>query len=140
MKVDKKSIPIKKLKKHYKELIDIAKIFHHEVIEDYHGTWRWKENFLIRKVTDLSSFDYNAMAVSILGNKKEFTLEEYMKLYMQIGYSLSGFIDVFGQREVTDYGLEYLSPPPKKFDFENKYYQTPIEYMKLKYKNQVLKL
>ena len=34
--------------------------------------------------------------------EERFSLEEFVKFYMGIGYSLSGFCEVFGQRNVYD--------------------------------------
>ena len=103
---------------HYGDLAELARIFHHAVIEDEHGTWRWQQNRLMRHLTDGDAAFYegegylgdrmriyrgslclNTLIRDLYG--KKFSVEEYAKFYMGIGYSLGGFCEVFGQREVS---------------------------------------
>lgn len=159
----KRIIPLEEVAEtdHYDDMADLAVIFNHEIVEDDQGTWRWKENKLIsmfqgnhggamfhtppmwrgamvNQMHGPGSIDLNWLAGAVFTN--EIPLEEYMKFNMQIGYSLGGYAEVFGQREVTEYGIEYLSPPPDDHNFDEEYYQTPLEYMRIKYKGQVLKI
>ncbi len=158
-----RTIPFRELRKSsYAEMVDLAKIFNHEIVETdgERRTWRWKENSLIRKITGGDggiqfhtppewqgsrinqiydgAVDLNGLAIAL--HNKKFTLEEYMKFYMQMGYSSCGFSEIFGSKEITEYGIEYLTQPPDDWDFGNKYWQTPIEYMSIKYKGQILKI
>jgi hypothetical protein len=103
------------------ETADLAILFNHEVVEDHNGTWRWKNNYLFNLFLNDHPVNYNennlgdapfdhigmqsARARTDLnelwrdfGNEK-FPLEELIKFYMGIGYSLSGFWEVFGDRE-----------------------------------------
>ncbi len=60
---------------------------------------RWKRNALACWLCDRgakSRTDLNAMAVAYYQDKA-FPLEDYTRFYRDIGYSLSGFIEVFGE-------------------------------------------
>lgn len=136
----------------YEDMAHLAKIFHHEIVlKD--NIIRWKENKLVRYLTGdsggcefhtppewvgmMHNQVYNG-AVDLNGARSKgiFTLEEYMKFYMGMGYSLSGFGDVFGQCEITEYRLEYIEQPPADHKFGEEYWETPIEYIRKKYKNK----
>jgi len=140
---------------YYEDMAHLAKIFHHKIVlKD--GVIRWQENKLVRYLTGdyggcefhtppqwtgmmhnqihNGAVDLNGLAVA--RSKRIFTLEEYMKFYMGMGYSLSGFGDIFGQSEVTEYGLEYIEQPPENHNFDEEYWETPIEYIRKKYKNK----
>lgn len=146
---------------HYWYLAELAVIFNHEIVEDDHGTWRWKENGLInnlykcapvftppisespRAVNTKSlraSVDLNGLWMDLLHNL--FSMEEMMKFYMGMGYSLSGFIEIFGQREAYEFDLEGATHPDPEEDPDERsdYLQTIIDYMLEKHKGQVLKL
>lgn len=64
------------------------------VIEDLNGVYRWQEDGLIRWLSDIDQLDLNAMCVAF--QRGAFTLDEYMRFYRGLGYSLSGFIEIFG--------------------------------------------
>lgn len=122
---------------YYDELVELSRIFGHRMTADIEGkneVWRWEEE--VSKVKSIANIidagkDLNDLALLALTGKV--VLEDYMKYYMQMGYSLSGYYEVFGQREVTEYELKYLSKPPKDWNFDEKYWQTPIHYMIKKY-------
>jgi len=68
-----------------------------------------------------------------------FSMEEWMKFYMQMGYSLCGYAEVFGQHEASEYGL----PGAKERtdgDDPDQYVETVLEYMARKHEGKVLKL
>lgn len=144
----------------YEDLADLARSFIHQVVlckEGDHEVLRWKENSLVGHLigdtggcefytppewngamhnqTHRGSVSLNGLIIDLF--RRKFTLEDYMKFYMGIGYSLSGFIEVFGQQEVTDYGVQYFEQPPEGFDFDNKYWETPINYMRKKHKGKI---
>jgi len=126
----------------YDDLVDLSVIFDHKMtakIEGKREVWRWQASDVkiqsIAKIID-SGKDLNYLAVLALNG--QVPLEDYMKYYMQMGYSLSGYCEVFGQQEVTEYGLKYLSKPPRNWNFDEEYWQTPIEYMRKKYKNKLI--
>lgn len=68
-----------------------------------------------------------------------FSMEEWMKFYMQIGYSLCGYAEVFGQHEASEFGLPGARKRTDEDD-EDHYVQTVLEYMREKHKGKVLKL
>ena len=70
-------------------------------IEDESGVYRFKSNKLIRWLIDNAHecgrkcpVNLNSMAIAY--DHGVFTLEEYMKFYQDLGYSLSGFMEIFG--------------------------------------------
>lgn len=158
----KRVIPLTEVSENYgPDYAELAHIFNHAVIEDNQGVWRWHTNSFMDRILGeeggvvfhvppkwaghmnssyhTGGLDLNELCV--LAQTGEIPLEEYMKYYMQIGYSLSGFGDVFESKEVSDYGVEPIpTPQPDDFDPEEQYYQTPVEYMVLKYAGQILQL
>lgn len=107
---------------HYADMAELSAIFNHDIVEDDEGVWRWKANGLTCHFSDGSgpfytgvwpshacqhyrgSVDFNALAVDFAHGK--FSAEEYAKFYMQTGYSLCGWAEVFGQRDAKDYGCK----------------------------------
>ena len=65
----------------------------HEIIEDGAGVLRWKENHVASRV--LSRINLNDLVVLLrtLGYGKN--SEVYRKLYRDMGYSLSGYFEIF---------------------------------------------
>lgn len=123
----------------YEDMADLAEIFQHRiVINDEAGprNIRWEENKLIGYLTDYDRKIVSLNDLAIARSRGIFTLEEYMKFYMGIGYSLSGYAEVFGQCEITEYNLEYIEQPPEDHNFDEEYWETPIEYIRKKYKNK----
>jgi hypothetical protein len=162
----KRVIPIEEVaaSEHYDDMADLAVIFNHEIIEDKGGTWRWKSNRLAclfmeyapvyapstaemeadgmknlgrRGQSIRASLDLNNLAVDL--DAGLYTVEEKMKFMMQIGYSLSGYAELFGQHEASEYDLPCVLPTPEDHDGEN-YVETVIEYMRRVHKGKVLKL
>ena len=95
------------LNKHYAKLV--ALFPNATFICDDNGVYRFQTKPLMRWICDRMSEDFeymwmrnrvecpcslNSMAKAY--HRKEFSLEEYMQFYMNIGYSLSGFYEVFG--------------------------------------------
>lgn len=117
----------------YNDLADLAEIFRHEIIEDQSGVWRWKQNRLSRFICD----QINLNNVWIALHRGDFSMEELMKFYMQIGYSLDGFIEVFGQHEASEFSLAGAKPPDPNND---DYTETILEYMRRTYCGGSLKL
>ena len=153
----KRYIPIEEVAQSewYDDMADLALIFDHKVIEDDHGTWRWEEHPTVQYLMGDSDkkiilpempewigrmfsegLQYNSVNLNNLvmrAFRKEFPLEDYMKFYMGIGYSLCGYAEVFGQREVTEFRLDYFEEAPEEHDFDEEYWETPIEYMRKKH-------
>lgn len=143
----------------YADMAELAVIFTHQIILDDHDTLRWKENiFMSRSIGHTAdpglpmrtpavweapythqnfkgAIDLNNLFIEVAHGR--IPLEEYMKFEMQIGYSLCGYSEVFGQREVTEFNLEYFEEPPEDHNFDEEYWETPLEYMRKKYKNRI---
>jgi hypothetical protein len=150
----KRIIPIEEVKSedYYSDIGELAEIFNHEVIEDNNEVWRFKENRLVDHIHDncpvytppgnygrhsniiRASLDLNNLWSDF--HSGSFSLEELVKFYMGLGYSLCGFCDVFGQHEAEEWGLEGA----KKSEGKDNYTQTPIDWLLEKYKGKVLKI
>jgi hypothetical protein len=156
----KRVVPLEEVREHdyYWDLADLAEIFNHEVVETKDGVWRWKENQLTRMMLEsvpvytppsaeagygMHSKEFNA-SVSLNGlvvalHRGNFSMEEWMKFYMQMGYSLSGYCDVFGQHEASEYDLPGAKEVPEDHD-GNSYIETVIDYMRRIHEGKVLKI
>ena len=79
----------------YKEIFDIEFHHNHEIIRDENGTVRWKGdpklNEMITKTVNLNDLWY-IMFFSMGLTKNS---EEVRKLYRDMGYSLSGYWEIF---------------------------------------------
>lgn len=155
---------------HYWDMAPLAIIFNHDVVEeppdeDGRKRWRWRQNLFMDWIHDYapvyspSSAEANADGdMPYSRNVKEtrgsldlnnlvsdlhcgmFTMEEWMKFYMQIGYSLSGYGEVFGQHEACEYGLPGAKEPEGHPDVRTHYTETVIDYMTRIHAGKVLKL
>lgn len=128
---------------HYADMAELSVMFNHDVVEMDNPAkgdqriWRWKPNAFANWIKNHGSLSLNTLAEDL--QRGAFSMEEWMKFYMQIGYSLCGFAEVFGQQEAREYGL----PGAKKRspnDDPNQYVETVIEYMLRKHAGKVLKL
>ncbi len=146
----------------YDDMAELAVIFNHDIVEVGHmenqRTWRWKANKLVSHLDSgngpfYEGSDYNQYTKCFRGSidlnnlwmdlyKKKFSVEEMMKFYMQIGMSLCGFGEAFGQKEAYELNLpDAKRPDPDEDpDARTEYVQNILEYMLEKHKGQVLKL
>ncbi len=104
----------------YNEAGRLARRFGRNIVE-VDGVWRFKQNKLIRYLVD-EIVDLNRMKIEF--HNRKFSLDEYMQFYMDMGYSLSGFYEIFGQSEAEEWGL----PGALKRE-SDEYLQTPIDWM-----------
>ena len=150
---------------YYSDMADLSVIFNHEVIEYDDGCIRWRKNNFIdliysnaaiftpsvledRKAGRLpygkhsqegrASLNLNVLHIDL--HNGSFSMEEWMKFYMQMGYSLSGYAEVFGQREASEYPLPGALESPDDEEERDHYTETVIDYMRRIHKGQVLKL
>lgn len=157
----KRIIPLEELSIDYKDIAELAIIFNHDIVETESGIYRWKKNSFVDWISDYcgvytpsgpdsesegkyaygqhciefrASISLNALVLDL--HRGMFSMEEWMKHYMQIGYSLSGFYDIFAQHEAHEYGLEDSIEPK----YEDRYTETVIDYMIRKHAGTVLKL
>jgi hypothetical protein len=81
------------------DIADYAEIFnkesHHKhlVIEDEQGTLRWEEDTIVRKTLDIINLNDLWLLFMKMGLTKN--SEEVRKLYRDMGYSLSGYWEIF---------------------------------------------
>lgn len=157
----KRFIPLKEVREcgHYNEMADLAMIFSHRIVETPDGVWRWKKNYLIdwmdhapfytpsQRQQNADGNDFAARGATMRGSiclnglRKDlhngvFSVEEYMKFYMQMGYSLSGYYEVFGQEEAASYHLPDAIEP-EGGDF---YTETLIDYVIRMHKGKRLEI
>jgi len=127
-------------------------------------TWRWKPNAFIDWIQDYAGVytpsgpsntargehSYGRHCTSIRASLSlnmlvcdlqcgAFSMEEWMKFYMQMGYSLSGYGEVFGQHEASEYGLSGAKVR-EEGDEEDHYIETVLEYITRIHEGKVLKL
>jgi hypothetical protein len=62
-------------------------------IEDENGTYRFQSNSIVRYLVGSSSLNL------IWGEagEKEYSLREFLELYIHMGYSLGGYLEIFGE-------------------------------------------
>ncbi len=77
----------------YQEIFEVESHHDHEVIEDEHGTYRWKANEDVDELVMAS--DLNEIIIALHRNGHDKNSEIYRKLYRNMGYSLSGYWEVF---------------------------------------------
>lgn len=118
-KLPYKLIPLEEVAERFPPLDQLAVIFNHDIVQyndDTEGRWRWKGNKLMqiingdgkegcgfytpapRTLDDMRNRTcyMGALDLNWLGSTDDdFDFEEYMKFYMQIGYSLGGFFEIF---------------------------------------------
>lgn len=85
---------------------------HHdqEIIKDEHGTIRWKEDSFVSRFTDACSLNDIVAGFHAKGNGKN--SEIYRELYRKMGYSLSGYWEIFYWDMNNDEADNYR--PPQK--------------------------
>lgn len=63
------------------------------VIDD-HGTQRFPQSDILRYLVDSDLVNLNDLAIAF--HHEQFDAESYQQFYMDIGYSVSGFEEIFG--------------------------------------------
>lgn len=159
-------IPLEEVRarEYYEDMADLAVIFNHEIVEMGH-IWRWRPNRLFYLLHDYcpvylpSAAENRAQGGSGYDSFSQSTrasiclneliadvydglcsVEEYMKFYMQLGYSLSGFSEVFGQRNAYEFNLPDAKRTPSPGQDPDGYIETVLEYMRRVHAGKVLKL
>ena len=82
---------------HNSDLQDIFKKeahHEHEIIEDEHGTLRWKEDPKVREILD-KRVNLNDLWYLFHTMEMDKNSEHVRKLYRDMGYSLSGYWEIF---------------------------------------------
>lgn len=76
----------------YKEMLDTESHHQHEIVM-IDGVFRWKENEDVINILEKISLNHLCPLLCVLGHGKN--SEVYRKLYRDMGYSLSGYWDIF---------------------------------------------
>jgi hypothetical protein len=77
----------------YKEMFEKESHHNHEIIMDNYGAIRWKEDKQVSARVEVLGLNEIIMEFHEKGINKN--SEEYRELYRNMGYSLSGYYDVF---------------------------------------------
>ncbi len=92
----------------YDEMMKTESHHDHEIIIDSSGTIRWKEDPFIRQLTKDCSLNDICMGFHSNGNGKN--TESYRELYRKMGYSLSGYWEVFYWDMNNEDADDYMQP------------------------------
>ena len=95
----------------YKLIFETESHHEHEVIEDEQGTLRWKSDPTVREVLDRVNLNDIWMLFYKMGLTKN--SEEVRKLYRDMGYSLSGYWEIF-YWEMNNEDARKYKPKKKK--------------------------
>lgn len=110
------------LEDEYPDLLALARELHHRIVVGEDGKWRWMPNALICElhtdtpvcVRSLESHSREdaaplppskaySVSLQLMADRfarGRFSLREYMKYHMDIGYTLNGFHELFNERQV----------------------------------------
>lgn len=92
----------------FREILDVETHHNHEIIRDEHGTLRWKEDPYTVKCYEKISLNDLIPLFYALGIDKNH--EIYRQLYRNIGYSLSGYWEIF-YWEANNDDADLYNPP-----------------------------
>ncbi len=80
---------------------DLLAVFPHAELEreattgNIRGVLRFKTNGIIRWLVDSGHVSLNNLSVDVDGGR--FTIDDHMEFYQGLGYSLGGFLEIFGE-------------------------------------------
>jgi hypothetical protein len=92
----------------YADMMKAESHHSHEIIQDEQGVLRWKEGPFIRQLTEDCSL--NCIIAGFYENGKNKNTESYRELYRKMGYSLSGYWEVFYWDVNNEIASEYTQP------------------------------
>lgn len=90
----------------YREILDVETHHDHIIIEDEHGTLRWKEDPKLRNLVDHIGVNEIWHLFHHIGLDKND--EPVRKMYRDMGYSLFGYWEVFYWEANNDRASEYM--------------------------------
>jgi len=90
---DEKLVDRDQLPDDYAEMMKTESHHQHEIIMDSNGVIRWKADPFIRRFVDACSLNEIVAGFHANGNGKN--SEVYRELYRRMGYSLSGYWEIF---------------------------------------------
>ncbi len=103
MLLDRKDLP-----SDYSEMMETETHHDHEIVKDEHGTIRWKEDPFISQFT--SDCSLNDIVAGFYANGNNKNTESYRELYRKMGYSLSGYWEIFYWDMNNEIADEYKQP------------------------------
>lgn len=92
----------------YQEMLKTESHHSHLIVDDEHGTLRWEENLHVNELMKSISLNDLIPLLTIIGHDKN--SEVYRSLYRNMGYSLSGYTDVF-YWECNNEDMDEYRPP-----------------------------
>lgn len=102
---------VSKADKQYRDMLKTEKHHKHEIVEDEHGTWRWKENPRVRELIDNKTINLNDLWLLFYSLGYDKNSEIARKLYRDMGYSLSGYWEIFYWEVNNEIADEYIPNP-----------------------------
>ncbi len=96
MKYTEKVISRKNIYRHYADyarILDSESHHNHKIVMDKDGTIRWKSKPVVNEMVD--AIGLNEIIALLYKNGFDKNSEIYRKMYRGLGYSLSGYYDVF---------------------------------------------
>lgn len=121
----------------YQEMAALGYILQHHAVETDDAIWRWHQNAVVRWLFSNDNprkIDLNTLWLDFHHGKGH--VLEMMKLYMQLGYSLSGFYEIFGQVEAAEWKLPGALLPAGG----DSYTETPIDYAIRVYNDKTMRV
>ena len=104
---------VKAMDEDYREILDTENHHGHEIIEGIGGVIRWRENPVVREIIDKINLNFLIILLEQLGFGRN--SEVYRKLYRDMGYSLSGYYDIFYWEVNNDKADQYQPLKGKEY-------------------------
>ena len=82
-----------KIDNNYAEILDNETHHNHKIVMDEAGTLRWKEKPVVNEMVD--AIGLNEIVSLLYSNGFNKNSEIYRKIYRGLGYSLSGYWEIF---------------------------------------------
>lgn len=92
----------------YAEMMETESHHNHKIIIDAHGTLRWESDPFIEQLTEDCSLNNIVAGFYSVGNNKN--TESYRELYRRMGYSLSGYWEIFYWDLNNEDAADYKQP------------------------------
>ena len=91
----------------YREIMEKENHHKHKIIVDKNGTYRWKADEFIDFAFNNNLIDLNDIVIEFHKNGIDKNSEIYRKLYRDLGYSLSGYWEIFYWESNNSIANEY---------------------------------
>lgn len=111
----------------YREMMEKETHHTHAIIEDEHGTYRWEPDPFTVKLIDATNLNFVIQGLYENGATKN--SEIYRELYRKMGYSLSGYWEIF-YWEVNNPDAKQYTSPASNTDIKNNELTTSSDQYK----------